>query len=108
MRAIGQWARWIGGTDFGLGGPAHPFAFAIGAWVPEPEEFVAVVGFLTREREGVLHQARHIASVCRGYNIPIAARRCPEMAVTLATWRNGAQLTLFFVLVYGAAVTFIR
>jgi hypothetical protein len=69
---IRPWARWICGMDFGLGGRAHPFAFVVCAWVPDLEEFTVVDGFIMREREDVLHQAKRIANICRGYKIPVA------------------------------------
>ena len=65
---IKSWARWIVGIDFGYG---HPFAAAICAWVPEPEEFWVVDGFKMERGEAFYHVKR-IAGLCRGLRIPIA------------------------------------
>jgi phage terminase large subunit-like protein len=69
---IKSWALWICDIDFGLGGRAHPFAGALCAFVPDLEEFYVIDGFLMRDREDVMHHAKRIANMCRGYKIPIA------------------------------------
>jgi phage terminase large subunit-like protein len=65
---IKLWARYIVGVDFGYG---HPFAAALCAWVPEPEEFFVIDGFKIERGEAYDHIKR-IAGLCRGLRIPIA------------------------------------
>jgi phage terminase large subunit-like protein len=65
---IKPWARCIVGIDFGYG---HPFAAALCAWVPEPEEFFVIDGFKIERGEAYDHIKR-IAGPCRGLRIPIA------------------------------------
>ena len=65
---IKSWARWCVGIDFGYG---HPFAAALCAWVPEPEEFWVVDGFKMERGEAFYHVKR-MAGLCRGLRIPIA------------------------------------
>ena len=65
---IKPWARTIVGVDFGYG---HPFAAALCAWVPEPEEFFVIDGFKI-ERGEAYDNIKRIAGLCRGLRIPIA------------------------------------
>jgi phage terminase large subunit-like protein len=65
---IKSWSRWIVGVDFGYN---HNFAAALCAWAHDTGEFVVVDSF-TMARSSAVHHVQRIASMCKGYRIPIS------------------------------------
>jgi phage terminase large subunit-like protein len=65
---IKSYARHIIGVDFGYG---HSFAAAYCAWVHDTGEFYVIDTF-TMSRSSAVHHCQRIASMCKGFRIPIA------------------------------------